>query len=118
MGLRSHALCAVVATIALVAPQTLRAETVYEFAVNCREEQLARCFSLITERLNIVKAKEQGHAFCLPRAWGNPNFMASGYPVSFLEHVRLSLFAARFGNAEEPVEDAMRDIVRGVYPCD
>jgi hypothetical protein len=114
----SQRLGAVAFLLVAAAPEALRAETVYEFAVNCRKEQLARCFSLITERLNILKAKGQGHAFCLPRAWGNPDFMASGYPVSFLEHVRLSLSAARFGNAEAPVEDALRDIVRGVYPCD
>jgi hypothetical protein len=31
---------------------------------------------------------------------------------------RLSVSAARFGNAEEPVDIAMRDILKTIYPCE
>lgn len=104
--------------MAIAEPHPLRAETVYEFAVNCHEDELAQCFDRIRERLDRVKAKQQGHAFCLPRAWGMPEYLGNGYPVSILEHIRLSLSAARFGKAEEPVDDAISDILKRIYPCE
>jgi hypothetical protein len=54
----------------------------------------------------------------LLRAWGTPGYITSGYPISVLEHIRLSVSAARFGNAEEPVDIAMRDILKAIYPCE
>ena len=112
------ALTTLIMAAALSVPQVLRAETVYEFATNCHENELAKCFELIKERLDLVKAKEQGHAFCMPGAWGMMDFPFSDYPVSILEHIRLSLSAARFGNAEQPVESAITDIIAKIYPCD
>ena len=94
------------------------AETVYEFATACHEDQLNTCFNLIRDRLDRLKAKEQGRAFCLPRAWGTPGYITSGYSISVLEHIRLSVSAARFGKAEEPVDIAMRDILKAIYPCE
>jgi hypothetical protein len=114
----SGASIALAVALGLVAPSALRSETVYEFATSCHEDQLNTCFNLIRERLDRLKAKEQGRAFCLPRSWGTPGYISSGYPISVLEHIRLSVSAARFGNAEEPVDLAMRDILKAIYPCD
>ncbi len=105
------------AALVIVAPPA-RAETVYEFAIDCNKVQLPACIDHIRERLDVIKAKEQGRAFCLPRAWGSPGYIKSGYPISVLEHVRISVSAARFGKSEMPVEDAMRDILAQIYPCD
>jgi hypothetical protein len=71
----------------------------------------------LRERLDRVKAKQNGRTFCLPRAWDMPEYI-SGYPVSVLEHVRLSLSAARFGKAEQPVDEAIGDILKAIYPCE
>jgi len=93
------------------------AETVYEFVSFCKAETLARCFNLIGNRLDRLRAVEQGRAFCLPRVWGATMVTSESYPVSVLEHVRLALSAARFGKAERPVEEQMKTIIAEVYPC-
>ena len=114
----SGASIALAVALGVVMPSAVRAETVYEFAAACHEDQLNTCFNLIRDRLDRLKAKEQGRAFCLPRAWGTPGYITSGYPISVLEHIRLSVSAARFGKAEEPVDIAMRDILTKIYPCE
>lgn len=108
---------ALIAALVLLAPNGVRAETVYEFAVQCREDQLSRCFNLIEERLDTLRASEDGHTFCLPKAWSASLFQAVGYPVSVLEHVRLRMSASRFGNAERPADTVMGEILGGIYPC-
>jgi hypothetical protein len=118
MGRNSATLRSLATAIVVMTAQPLSAETVYEFAVTCHEDQLRACFDRIEERLDRVKAKEQGRAFCIPRAWGSPYFISTGYQVSILEYLRLGLSAARFGRAEQPVEDAIRDLVKQIYPCD
>jgi hypothetical protein len=79
---------------------------------------LRGCFDKIKDRLDRVKAKEQGRSFCIPRIWGAHYYVSSGYPVSILEHIRIGLSAARFGKSGQNVDDAIRDIVRDIYPCD
>ncbi len=100
------------------APQIARAETVYEFAINCQEEQLATCFDLIRDRLTEVKDRGQGRAFCAPRIWGMQNAPFGDNTLSVIEHIRLTLSAARFGKAEMPVDDAISDILKTIYPCE
>lgn len=94
-----------------------RAETVYQFVLECKSETLARCFTIIGLRLDRLRAMEQGRAFCLPNVWGATMVMSDSIPVSILEHVRLALSAARFGNAERPVDEQMKAIVAEIYPC-
>jgi AraC-like DNA-binding protein len=108
---------ALICATLLSVPSVLRAETVYEFAAGCHEDELAKCFDLIRAELDRLKAKEQGRSFCLPRAWGLDDYPFSQYPLSVLEHIRLSLSAARFGNAERPVDDAISEILAKIYPC-
>jgi hypothetical protein len=93
------------------------AETVYEFVSYCRSEPLGHCFNLIEKRIDRLRVTEQGRAFCLPRVWGTTSVTSESYPVSVLEHVRLALSAARFGEAERPVEEQMKSIIAEVYPC-
>jgi len=94
-----------------------QAETVYDFVTACKNRELRACFDLIEERLNTLKLRQQGRAFCLPRSWGASFVESTSYPVSVLEHVRVGLSAARFGKAEKPVEDAMQDILSRTFPC-
>lgn len=108
---------AVIAALFILAPTVARAESVYEFVVQCREDQLTRCFNLIEERLDGLKASEDGRAFCLPKAWGSSLFHNVGYPVSVLEHVRLRMSASRFGGAERPADIVLGEILGGIYPC-
>ncbi len=107
-----------VATFVLLGARSSSAETVYEFARSCKQEELATCFALIESHLDRLKAAEQGRSFCMPSFWGGPLILSVGYPVSVLEHVRLAVSAARFGSAGRDVDDAMRDIVAGIYPCE
>jgi hypothetical protein len=118
-GLRVLTLTLLAAALfALAPPNTARAETVYEFSSHCHEDHLLACLDQIRELVTRVKARDQGRVFCAPRAWGMENYPFSDYPLSVLEHVRLSLSAARFGKAEMPVDDAISDILKAIYPCD
>ena len=74
MGRALSALKLSVAAMAIAGAQPARAETVYEFAVQCHENDLGPCYDRIRERLDQVKAKENGRSFCLPRAWGMPEY--------------------------------------------
>jgi serine/threonine protein kinase HipA of HipAB toxin-antitoxin module len=65
---RSGAVGAFAVALAFIAPSAARAETVYEFAITCHEDQLNTCFNLIRDRLDRLKANEQGRTFCLPRS--------------------------------------------------
>lgn len=94
-----------------------RAQTVYEFVSTCRADDLGACFTQIEDHLDRLKTVEQGLSFCLPRAWGATMYESVGYPVSVLDHVRLGLSAARFGNAGRPADDVIKDIIGKVYPC-
>lgn len=109
---------AAAAVLAASAPTPLHAETVYEFVMTCRRVDLSTCFNRISDGLDRVKVKDDGTAFCLPRAWAGPGFITSTYPISLLEYVRVGLSASRFGKADEPVEGALRDILKDIYPCD
>ncbi|HEX2841716.1 hypothetical protein [Hyphomicrobium sp.] len=109
---------AFVAMIVLLGGRASSAETVYEFALSCQQEKLATCFARVESHLDRLKAAEQGRSFCMPNFWGGPLILSAGYPVSVLEHVRLAVSAARFGSAGRNVDDAMRDIVAGIYPCE
>lgn len=105
-----------VASLYMAAPA--QSETVYQFVLECKTETLARCFTIIGHRLDSLRAAEQGRGFCLPSVWGATMVVSNSYPVSILEHVRLALSAARFGNAERPVEEQMKAIVAEIYPCE
>lgn len=98
--------------------QPAQAETVYDFTMRCNEMSLRGCLDDIEAHLVQLEGKEQGNAFCIPRAWGRPEFLSGGFPISLLEYLRVGLSASRFGHAQEPVEDAMRDILAELYPCD
>jgi hypothetical protein len=112
-----HRALPVVLAIGLTLGGHAQAETVYEFVLDCKSKTLARCFNLIEQRLNRMRAIEQGRAFCLPRVWGAAMVTSESYPVSVLDHVRLGLSAARFGAAERPVEERMKAIIAEIYPC-
>lgn len=118
MGRASSALKLSVAAMSIAAAQPARAETVYEFIVQCHEDNLGPCYSRIRERLKQAKAKGNGRGFCLPPAWGMPDYLSSGFPISLIEHIRLSLSAGRFGDADQPVDDAITGILKTLYPCD
>lgn len=102
----------------LLATVPVRAETVYEFTLACREDELAKCFDKIEERMIALKAAGPGRRICLPRAFGATMFESLEVPVSVLEHVRLGLSAARFGQTRADVDDVIRQIVSGIYPCE
>lgn len=95
----------------------VRAETVYEFVAQCREEKLGDCFNEIESHLDRIRLVEQGRAFCLPRVWGPAMADSSSYPVSVLEYVRLGLSAARFGSSARPADDVMGEVLGRIYPC-
>jgi hypothetical protein len=98
-------------------PATARAEPVYDFVASCRQEQLAECFHQIEQRLTRLNAGANSR-ICLPKAFGATMFESVGIPVSVLDHVRLGLSAARFGDAGRDVDDVMSEIVTAIYPCD
>lgn len=108
---------AVVFALLLLAPPA-RSETVLEFVGGCRESELGPCFERIRSELDRLKSSQQGRAFCLPRAWGATMFESTSYPVSVLEHIRLGMSAARFGDAGRSADDMMVQIVATVYPCE
>lgn len=93
-----------------------RAEAVYEFVTQCRQERLADCFALIGERLSQLNAGDN-RRICLPRAFGGTIFERGVVPVSLLEYVRVKLSAARFGRAGSNVDDVIAGIVNALYPC-
>jgi len=93
-----------------------RGEAVYDFVGHCRNEQLSRCFDRIGERLNRLNAGAH-RRICLPRTFGGLMLGSGVIPVSLLEHVRLTLSAARFGDAGTDVDDMMARIVNAIYPC-
>lgn len=92
------------------------AETVYEFVSHCKEEGLADCFRHIEERLIRLNSGEK-RRICLPPAFGTALFATEGIPVSLLEHVRLGLSAARFGNAGQDVDEVISRLVSEIYAC-
>lgn len=107
----------VIFALILVSSGSARAETVYEFASKCHENQLSACFNRIEERLDAIKAAKNGHAYCLPRAWGSTMFESVSYPVSVLEYVRLGMASASFGKSSLPADDVMSSILGEIYPC-
>lgn len=119
MARAAHALVALpLVAASLTTPQMLHAETVYEFATSCHEDELAECFNHVRDALDRVKAKGQGQAFCMPRSWGMMDSPFSEYPVSLLDHIRLALSAARFGKAEQSADSAISEVLAKIYPCD
>lgn len=91
-----------------------RAETVYEFATLCNGEKLGHCFSRIETRLTQLNGGAE-RRICLPVSFGA--MISDAIPVSLLEHVRIRLSAARFGDASSAADDVIVRIVNGVYPC-
>ncbi len=96
---------------------SVRAETVYDFVSGCRADRLASCYSRIESRLSMLN-EEPGRRVCLPRSFGATLAEPVSIPVSLLEHIRLALSAARFGNSEEDVNDAIVGIVTAIYRCE
>lgn len=97
-------------------PRPVRAEAVYEFVAHCRQERLGDCFDSIRSRLDSLNAGT-ARRICLPRAFGGVVLERGVLPVSLLEHVRVKLSAARFGEAGANVDDVMTRIVNQIYPC-
>lgn len=97
-------------------PRPAQGETVYEFVSACREQKLSACFTRIDRHLTRLNTGAD-RRICLPRAFGAVLLEDEGVPVSVLEHVRLALSAARFGDAGSEVDDVMVRIVGGLYPC-
>lgn len=96
--------------------QPAQAEPVYEFVRTCKEEPLGHCFFRIQERLSYLN-REAVRRICLPRAFGATFVHSVSIPVSLLEHVRLGLSAARFGEAGDDVDDVIAKIVGTIYHC-
>jgi len=93
-----------------------RGEALYEFVSHCRDEQLGRCYDRIGEHLNSLNAGAEKR-ICLPQSFGGITLEDGVIPVSLLEHVRLKLSAACFGEAGADADDVMVDIINGIYPC-
>ena len=102
-----------IATGALLLAQPAQGETVYDFVALCRAEQLGHCFNRIDARLEALNTGSN-RRICLPRSFAA---ITGVIPVSLLEHVRLKLSAARFGNAGSEVDDVMVRIINDVYAC-
>jgi hypothetical protein len=100
----------------LPAPGGARAETVYEFVRQCRQQQLGDCFAVINARLGHLN-EGRDRRICLPRAFGGIMLGRGVVPVSLLEHVRVKLSAARFGHAGAETDDVITDIIGALYPC-
>ena len=105
------ALCAVL--LARPAP----ADAVYEFVKQCRDEKLGQCFNRIGTRLSALNIGTN-RRICLPGTFGGKRVESGVIPVSLLEHVRLKLSAARFGDAGSDVDAVIARIVNALYPCD
>ena len=98
-------------------PSAVRAETVYEFATACHEDQLNTCFNLIRDRLDSAES-EGARPGLLPAArLGHASIHHQRLPISSRASQAV-VSAARFGKAEEPVDIAMRDILKAIYPCE
>ena len=104
-----------IATGALLLARPAQAEPVYEFVAHCRAEELGHCFHRIGTRLTGLDAGPN-RRICLPLRFGG--ILAEGViPVSLLDHVRMKLSAARFGDSGTEVDDVIVRIVNGIYPC-
>jgi hypothetical protein len=104
-----------IATGALVLARPAQAEPVYEFVAHCRAEKLGHCFHRIGTRLTGLNTGPN-RRICLPLSFGS--MLSSGViPVSLLDHVRLKLSAARFGDSGTEVDDVIVRIVNGIYRC-
>ena len=112
---RSSLLLVALSSMAFVL--TVRAETVYDFVSDCRADRLAHCYSRIESRL-LKLNEEAGRRVCLPRSFGATLAEPVSIPVSLLEHIRLALSAARFGNSEVDVDEAIVGIVAAIYRCE
>jgi hypothetical protein len=106
-----------IAVLVLFNVRPAHADTVYEFALQCRAASLGSCFALIDERLERLEARDKRQRFCVPRAWGVSMFASVRYPVSLLDHVRLAMSAARFGHAGSDADETLLEIMARVYPC-
>ena len=104
-----------VATGALLLARPAQAEPVYEFVAHCRAEKLGHCFHRIGARLTGLDTGPN-RRICLPTSFGGM-LSADVIPVSLLDHVRLNLSAARFGNSGTEVDDVIVRIVNRIYPC-
>ena len=84
-----------IATGVLWLARPAQAEAVYDFVAQCRGEKLGHCFNRIGTRLTGLNTSPN-RRICLPVSFNG--MLANGViPVSLLEHVRLKLSAARFG---------------------
>ncbi len=106
----------VLAIGALLFSRPVQAEPVYDFVAHCRAAKLGHCFHSISTRLTVLNTGPN-RRICLPVSFGG---MLSGgiIPVSLLEHVRVKLSAARFGDAGTDVDIVMMRVVNQIYPCD
>jgi hypothetical protein len=84
---------AAIAMCAVLLARPARAEPVYEFVKDCRDEALGHCFNRIATRLSDLNAGGN-RRICLPRTFGGTMVESGVIPVSLLEHVRLKLSAA------------------------
>jgi hypothetical protein len=100
----------------LLLARPVQAEPVYDFVEQCRAATLGHCFHSISTRLTVLNTGPN-RRICLPVSFGG---MLSGgiIPVSLLEHVRLKLSAARFGDAGTDVDVVMVRVVNQIYNCD
>ena len=100
-------------TVALLLARPAQGETVYDFVALCRAEQLGHCFNRISTRLDALNSGVN-RRICVPRSFAA---ITGVIPVSLLEHVRLKLSAARFGNAGSEVDDVIAHIMNEIFPC-
>jgi hypothetical protein len=105
------------AMCAVLLARPAHAEAVYEFVKHCRDEKLGHCFNRIATRLSDLNTGTN-RRICLPRTFGGTMVESGVIPVSLLEHVRLQLSAARFGDAGSDVDAVIARIINGIYPCD
>lgn len=106
-----------IAVCAALLARPAHTEPVYEFVKHCRDEALGHCFNRIATRLSDLNAGGN-RRICLPRMFGGTMVESGVIPVSLLDHVRLQLSAARFGDAGSDVDVIIARIVNGIYPCD
>ena len=104
-----------IATGALLLAPPAQAEPVYDFVERCRAEKLGYCFDRIGTRLTGLNTGPN-RRICLPLSYGGM-VLGSVIPVSLLDHVRLKLSAARFGDSGTEVDDVIVRIVNGIYRC-
>ena len=106
-----------IAICAVLLARPAHADDVYEFVKLCHDEKLGQCFHRIGTRLSALNTGPN-RRICLPRTFGGTMVESGVIPVSLLEHVRLKLSAARFGDAGSDVDAVIARIVNGIYPCD